>query len=85
MTPRKKYKELYNKSIEDLRNSQHQLEIAKDSLVNIEKMMNVDIQDDYKYAITPRITNDCWHPYSEKCICFITNRVYKAVINRMKK
>ncbi len=85
MTPRKKYKELYNKSIEDLRHSQHQLKVAKDCLLNIEKMMNMELQDGYKYAITPRITNDCWHGYSEICICFITNRVCSAVIDRMKK
>ncbi|CAB4121263.1 hypothetical protein UFOVP9_45 [uncultured Caudovirales phage] len=82
---RKKYKELYNTALDDLRYSQNQLLIAKDTLIHIEKIMNYKIEDSYEYVIIPRITNDCWHPYSEICICFITNRVYKSVINRMKK
>jgi hypothetical protein len=85
MTPRKKYKELYQNSLSDLKYWQMQLEIAKRALLKIENIMNAEIKDGYKFAITPRIASDCWHSYSEICICFITNRVTEVVINRMNK
>ncbi len=68
----KKYKPLYK----DLQNADNQFRTAKSALIQIESILNGG-------HISVRV--DCWHFFSNDCVCSIGNRVIDLLLKKLSE